>query len=74
MKPCMQTAGYNNIALGPCIFEDAVEVSTLHKILTGVTNTVPQSYLDHTGSNVLFLSIYVKGDIFALERVRCKVI
>lgn len=53
---------------------DAVEVLTLHKVLTKVTNTVPQSYLDHTGSNILFLSIYVKADIFVLEGAQCKVI
>lgn len=47
---------------------------TLHKMLTRVTDTMPRSYLDHTGSNVLFLSIYVNGDIFVLERAQCKVI
>lgn len=43
-------------------------------MLARVRNTMPQSSLDHTGSNVLFLSIHLKEDIFVLERAQCKVI
>lgn len=53
---------------------DAVEVPTFHRMLTEVTNAMPRSYLDHTGSDVLLLSVYLKADIFVLERAQCKVI
>jgi len=57
-----------------CPLQGAEEVSRLNKMLARVRNTMPQSSLDHTGSNVLFLSIHLKEDIFVLERAQCKVI
>lgn len=72
MKTRAETTGEN--CPGPAAQMDAEEVSSLHEMLIGVTNSVPQSSLDHTGSNVLFLSIHSKEDIFVLERAQCKVI